>query len=226
MNHPVAEIQRKLDAWLEAVPLAPTPDPASLLPGAIDGPTAELVFSMLVWEAGVPCAVSAARRLAEQFVDINELRVALVEEVEDTIGLTDAHATRRAGAIIDTLYQVFDAEDAVSIDRVARAGAHEGRPFLDAIEGLPAFVADRVSLLVLGEHRVPVDDRLASLLVERGIVPRETATAAVADLLTRVCPSDRGKGFYLRLEAAAGRLCRASTRSGAALESHERGPGF
>lgn len=208
MNHPVAETQRKLDSWLESVPVAPAPDPAALLPGAIDMPTAELVFSMLVWEAGVPAAVSAARRLAEQFVDINELRVALVDEIEDTIGLTDVYATERAQTIIDTLYHVFDAEDAVSIDRVARAGAHEGRPYLEAIEGLPAFVADRVSLLVFGEPRVPIDDRLRGVLVERGIISTETPATDAADLITRCCPADDAKGFYLRLEAAAGRLAK------------------
>ncbi len=208
MNHPVAETQRKLEAWLESVPVAPPPDPSSLLPGAVDMATAELVFSMLVWEAGVPAAVSAARRLAEQFVDVNELRVALVGEVEDTIGLTDAHATQRARVITDTLYHVFDTEDAVSIDRVARAGAHEGRPYLESISGLPAFVADRVSLLVFGEPRVPIDGRLRSVLVERGIIPMETPATDAADLLTRCCPADDAKGFYLRLEAAAGRLAR------------------
>lgn len=208
MNHPVAEIRRKLDAWLESVPVAPAPDPAALLPGGIDMPTAELVFSMLVWEAGVPAAVSAARRLAEQFVDVNELRVALVDEIEDTVGLTDVYATERAQTITDTLYHVFDAEDAVSIDRVARAGAHEGRPYLDAIEGLPTFVADRVSLLVFGEPRVPIDDRLRGVLVERGIVSTETPATDAADLLTTCCPPDDAKAFYLRLEAAAGRLAR------------------
>lgn len=209
MNHPVAEIQRKLDAWLESVPLAPAPDPAALLPGGIDMPTAELVFSMLVWEAGVPAAVSAARRLAEQFVDINELRVALVDEVEDTVGLTDVYATERAQTIIDTLYHVFDAEDAVSIDRVARAGTHEGRPYLEAIEALPEFVVDRVSLLVFGEPRVPIDDRLRGVLVERGIVSTETPATDASGLLTTCCPPDGAKDFYLRLEAAAGRLVRA-----------------
>lgn len=208
MNHPVADSQRKLDAWLESVPLAPAPDPAALLPGAVDMATAELVFSMLVWEAGVPAAVSAARRLAEQFVDINELRVALVDEIEDTIGLTDASATERAQAITDTLYHVFDTEDAVSIDRVARAGAHDGRPYLEAIECLPVFVVDRVMLLVFGEPRVPIDDRLRRLLVERGIISMETTATDAADLLTRCCPAGDAKGFYLRLEAAAGRLAR------------------
>lgn len=209
MNHPVAETQRKLDAWLESVPVAPTPDPSTLLPGAVDMPTAELVFSMLVWEAGVPAAVSAARRVAEQFVDINELRVALVDEIEDTIGLTDVYATERAQTITDTLYHVFDTEDAVSIDRVARAGAHEGRPYLDAIEALPEFVVDRVSLLVFGEPRVPIDDRLRSVLVERGIISTETPVTDAADLITRCGPPHGTKDFYLRLEAAAGRLVRA-----------------
>lgn len=208
MNHPVAETQRKLDAWLAKVPVAPAPDPAALLGGAIDPATAELVFSILVWEAGVPAAVSAARRLAEQFVDVNELRVALPEEVEDTIGLPDAHASERAGRLIDTLYHVFDTEDAVSIDRVARAGAHEGRPLLEGVPGLPAFVTDRVLLLVFGVHRVPVDNRLRSVLADRGIIPLETSVAAAADLLTRCCPPDQAKGFYFRLEAAAGRLAR------------------
>lgn len=208
MNHPVAETQRKLESWLEGVPLPPAPDAAALLPGSPDQATAELVFSLLVWEAGVPAAVSAARRLAGQFVDLNELRVALVEEVEDTVGLADEHATRRARAILDTLNALFDREDAVSIDRVARAGAHEGEPYLRGIDALPAFAAERVLLLVFGQHRVPVDGRLLGVLIGRGIVPQATASPArAADLLGRSCPMGGARDLYLRLEAA-GRVAR------------------
>lgn len=209
MNHPVAETQRRLESWLEGVPMAPTVDAAALLPGSSDMATAELVFSLLVWEAGLPAAVSAARRLAEQFVDLNEVRVALEEEVEDTVGLADEHATRRARAILDTLHAVFEQEDAVSIDRVARAGAHEGEPYLRAIEALPAFAVDRVLALVFGEQRVPVDGRLLGVLIERGVVPAQTTTAAAGDLLARCCTAGEAADLYLRLEAAAGRVVRA-----------------
>ncbi len=209
MNHPVAETQRRLESWLGGVPMAPTVDAAALLPGSSDMATAELVFSLLVWEAGLPAAVSAARRLAEQFVDLNEVRVALEDEVEDTVGLADEHATRRARAILDTLHAVFEQEDAVSIDRVARAGAHEGGPYLRAIEALPAFAVDRVLALVFGEQRVPVDGRLLGVLIERGVAPAQTTTAAAGDLLARCCTAGEAADLYLRLEAAAGRVVRA-----------------
>lgn len=209
MNHPLAEAHRRLESWLEGVPLAPPPDAAALLPGSADMATAELVFSLLVWEAGVPAAVSAARRLAEHFVDLNELRVALVGEVEQTVGLADEHATRRARAVVAALTHVFDTEDAVSIDRVARAGPHEGGPYLESIDALPAFAADRVRLLAFGEHRAPVDGRLLGVLLERGVVPDGATTAQAADLLTRCCPACGARDLYLRLEAAAGRLIRA-----------------
>ncbi len=206
MNHPVAETQRRLESWLDGVPLPPAPDAAALLPGSTDMATAELVFSLLAWEAGVPSAVSAARRLADQFVDLNEIRVALEEEVEDTVGMTDEHATRRARAILDTLNAVFDREDAVSIDRVARAGAHEGAPYLEGIDALPAFAVDRVLLLAFGEQRVPVDGRLLGALIERGVVPPKSTTADSADLLSRCCSAGEARDLYLRLEAASGRV--------------------
>lgn len=205
-----SEARDRLEAWLSGVLLVPGPEPASVLPGAPDPATAELVFSMLVWEAGVPQAVSAARRLAGQFVDVNELRVALVGEVEDTIGLTDAHAPRRARMLIDTLMQVFEAEDAVTIDRVARSGADDARRFLLGIEGLSPFVVDRVTLLALGGHRVPVDDRLRGVLVERGIIAAHTDAAGAGALLAEWCPAERAKGLYLRLEGACGRRAMGS----------------
>lgn len=209
MNHPAAQAQRALDAWLEGVPVAPAPDAATLLPGACDGPTAELVFAMLVWEAGVPAAASAARRLRDQFVDINEMRVALPEELEDTIGLTDAHAMQRAELLGSVLTHVFDALDAVSIDAVARAGVHEAGPFLEAVPGLPRFVADRVRLLALGEGRFPIDGRLRGVLTEKGVIPLEMPAGEAADLLTRVCPPEHVRAAYHRLEAAAARAVRA-----------------
>ncbi|MCW5758019.1 MAG: hypothetical protein KIT54_12350 [Phycisphaeraceae bacterium] len=199
------EARDRIEAWLADVPMPPAPDPAALLPGAIDHATAELVFSMLVWEAGVPHAVSAARRLAAQFVDVNELRVALVVEVEDTIGLTDAHANRRARMIVGTLMHVFETQDGVSIDRIARGGAHEAGPYLSGIEGLAPFVVDRVLALVLGEPRVPIDDRLRRVLIERGVIGPSVGADAAAELLVGCCPAGGAKSLYLRLEAASSR---------------------
>ena len=208
IDHPVAEARRTLEAWLEGVPAAPPLEPAALLPGSPDAATAEFVFALLVWEAGEPKAASAARRLAEQFVDLNELRVALVDEIEQAIGLDDSHATERADLIATALMCVFDAEDDVSIDRVARAGTLEVRTFLEDIPGLPAFVIDRVMLLAIGEPRIPVDDRLRSVLAEKGIVGPETPDTDAADLLTRVCQPEDARDAYARREAAAGRLAR------------------
>jgi hypothetical protein len=208
MNHPAADTQRKLEAWLDGVPTAPPPEPAALLPGAVDAPTAELVFALLVWEAGVPRAASSARRLAEAFVDLNELRVALIEEIEQAVGLEDTHATERAELIATTLRQVFDREDIVSIDRIARAGASEMRPFLEDIPGLPVFVIDRVMLMVMGEQRVPVDDRLCHALADKGIISEQTPDTDAADLLSRICPTDGARGLSMRLESAASRCGR------------------
>ncbi|GIW74888.1 MAG: hypothetical protein KatS3mg103_1410 [Phycisphaerales bacterium] len=138
-------------------------------------------------------------------MDLNELRVALVEEIEDTIGLTDAHATARARMIAGVLGHVFDAYDQVSIDALVRAGATEARPALEAIEGLPAFVVDRVMLLVLGQASFPVDQRLAELLVRRGVLPKGVDPRQASSRLTRACPAERMRELYLRLEAAASR---------------------
>ena len=204
----MAEVRRTLEAWLEGVPAAPPLEPAALLPGSPDAATAEFVFALLVWEAGEPKAATAARRLAEGFVDLNEIRVALANEIEETIALDDAHSTERADLIASALMHVFAAEDDVSIDRVARSGAIEVRTFLEDIPGLPAFVIDRVMLLAMGEPRIPVDDRLRSVLAEKGIVGPETPDTDAADLLTRACQPEDARGTYARLEAAAGRLAR------------------
>jgi len=208
-HHPMAETHRRLDAWLNDVPKAPMPEPAALLPGSPDAATAELVFSLLVWEAGQPKATSAARRLAEHFVDLNELRVALIEEIEDAIGLDDDHATARAGLIASTLMHVFDTEDDVSIDRVVRSGAVEAGPYLEDVPDLPQFVIDRVMLLAIGEPRVPVDDRLRRVLVDKGMIGQETPDTDAADLLAGACQAGGARDLYARLEAAAGRSVHA-----------------
>lgn len=197
--------RERLEAWLAEVPLAPAPDPSALLPGAIDLATAELVFSMLAWEAGVPQAVSAARRLAGAFVDANEMRVALVDEIEDTIGLTDARAGARARMVVQTLSHVFETEDAVSIDRLARRGALDARAYLMGIAGLPPFVVDRVLLLAIGEPCVPIDERLRGVLIDRGIVDKHDDAGRASRLLAACCPGNQAKGMYLRLEAASSR---------------------
>lgn len=183
-------------------------DAAALLPGAIDGATAELVLSILSWEAGLSAAAAAAARLAGVFVDANEMRVALPDELADTLAMRDAHAPERSAMLGRTLRRVFEAEDTVSIDRPVRGGATSARAFLEGLGVLEPFVIDRLCLLRTGEHSLPLDGRLHALLRERGIVGQGQPGDASRQLASQ-CPPGRAKELYQRLESWADTLASA-----------------
>lgn len=128
-----------------------------------------LIYSFLLWESSPRLAAPALARLGEGMIDCNDLRVALPSEIAEVAGLRDGIALERAERLRACLNDLFQREHAVSLRRLAELSKREVRDFLDTLEGIPAFVAARVTLLGFGGHAVPTDARLVGLLAGEGV---------------------------------------------------------
>lgn len=129
-----------------------------------------LLYSFLLWESTPKRAASAMRRLLDAVIDVNELRVAMPQEIASILngGREDPLASERAARLRASLNDLYAREHSVSLSRLETLSKREAREFLDSLEGIPAFVAARVTLHGLGGHAVPVDDMLRSRLVSVG----------------------------------------------------------
>ncbi|HRQ73141.1 MAG TPA: hypothetical protein PLU35_08950 [Phycisphaerales bacterium] len=73
--------------------------------------------------------------------------------------------------------------------------------YLEALEGVPPFVAARVVLLALGGHAVPLDAMLHGMLASEEAVEPESTVADAMGWLERTLRAKESEEAYLLLEA-------------------------
>lgn len=180
---------------------APECNPAgTTCPGYADPVLHELVFSTLVWEAGVSRATAAIEKLKGGIVDYNELRICFVEEATELIGKRYPRVEERCERLRAMLNNVYTNENALSLRHLLDASKREARAYLDALQGVPHFVAARVTAVALGGHAFPFDDRLAGSLVKHGALEPGTVPEAASGKAERVFRAGESLPAYTLIE--------------------------
>jgi endonuclease III len=163
-----------------------------------DEPIAVIVFSFLLWEATTQQAQDAMAKIVDSIVDFNELRVCLPNEVVSIIGSRYPNSMERARRMKRTLHAIYMANHAVSLDSLQSSGKREVRAFIEALDGIPPFVASWVLQRCYDVHAIPVDDRLVDLFIEKGVLAEISDPDEVSKWLSRQVKSSDGR----KVEAA------------------------
>ncbi len=169
----------------------------------------QFVWSFLLWDASVSDAERAMKKLQGAFIDLNELRVSLTEEIVGVIGPRYPKAEERAHRLKTSLHSLFLREHALQFDHLKDMPKRGARQYLEALEAIPPFVSGRMVLLGLGGHATPLDDRIMQTLIGEGVFePDTTLEAAAAALERHVKATDAVETHLLLLnlcESGAGR---------------------
>lgn len=181
-----------------------TAPPALIEPG--EPMLAELVRSMLMWEATAAKSDAAFKRFHEAVVDFNELRICLVDELIRMMGERYPRAEERAQRLRAALNDIFLRNHCVSLEHLSRMGKRESREYLDTLDGVPRFAASRVFLLCLGGHAAPVDGRILRRLIEAGIVEPGATPESAASVVERSVRAGELLETYQLLQAWADAL--------------------
>lgn len=199
----------------------PAPEHAGLEPLV-----AELIASFLAWEAGPARAEGAMRRLLASVVDTNELRVCLPDELASFIGARYPRAQERMARLKSALNDLYRREHAVTLAPLLTMPKRDARAYLESLEGVPGFVAARVTLLGLDGHAFPVDERIAAALRGEQAAPTDAGPDAVASWLERQVHSGEAREAYLVVEAwLRERAARSAPASRSSPRRTEKGPG-
>ncbi len=129
-----------------------------------------LLYSMLMWESTPTAAQQALACLYASFVDLNEMRIAYAHELAETCFDRDRYALERAERLCVVLNNIYIRQHQVEIDHLAECPKREVREYLESLEGMPGFVAARVTLLGFGGHAIGCDALLAEKLKAAGAV--------------------------------------------------------
>ncbi len=145
----------------------------------------QFLWSFMLWEASLADAERAMKKLTGAFIDLNELRVSLPEEIVAAIGPRYPKADERATRLKVSLHSLFLREHAINFDHLKDMPKRSARQYLDGLDQIPPFVAGRVMLLGLGGHAAPLDQRMLDMLIGEGIFDEGTELDAAASALER-----------------------------------------
>ena len=206
------------DAATAPVDAAPADSSAAVI-AEKDPALRELIRSMLLWDSTTSRAEGALRRLDRALVDVNELRACIPAEIAQYnrdgfvvvrgaqyIGPNYAKAEDRAIRLRQVLNDLFTREFAVTMSHLAAMTKREARTYLDGLAAAPEYVRDRVFLLALGGHALPVDDRILSLLLTAKVVEPGTTPEAASAFLERTIRAGEAAEAHALLQAAADEL--------------------
>ena len=193
------------DAAMAPVDAAPADSSAAVI-AEKDPALRELIRSMLLWDSTTSRAEGALRRLDRALVDVNELRACIPAEIAQYIGPNYAKAEDRAIRLRQVLNDLFTREFAVTMSHLAAMTKREARTYLDGLAAAPEYVRDRVFLLALGGHALPVDDRILSLLLTAKVVEPGTTPEAASAFLERTIRAGEAAEAHALLQAAADEL--------------------
>lgn len=167
----------------------------------IDPLVHEVVYSILLWDAGSTHARNSLRRIREHVVDYNELRVCAPDEISHIIGEKQPRSLERALRLRCVLNDIFSRQHAVSLAHLVDHPKRETRNYLESLEGMPHFAAARVLLVRLGGHAFPVDRRLRDLLVDENIATDDVNDETLSGQLERHTKAEDSLRSYLLLQA-------------------------
>jgi len=176
----------------------------------------ELVFSMLVWESSIEHAIRAADRIAQELIDLNELRVCTPDELSTMLPSRYPKSLERCQRLICVLNTIFDRENRLSLAHLREMSKREVVDYFSTIDGLPPFVSSRVILLGLGWHAFPIDDWLCKQLARQGVTDSSLDLIQQTQRLERLVRANDALRYYTLIEhwAQGQRVSRSTASNG------------
>ncbi len=166
-------------------------------------PLDQLMYAQLSWDAAPASAQKARRKLTEQMIDLNEVRVSTSREIAAVIRESVPNPMECARSISRSLNAIFDREHFVSLDRLREKGRREARQYLESLDGVNSYVSASVLLWSLGAHAIPVNHRLLRALRKEELVDPDADAAAVQAFLERHVNASEARTFCVAMEKLA-----------------------
>ncbi len=141
--------------------------------------------SFMLWESTTAKAMQAIKRIESSLVDFNELRTCMPDEIVGIIGERYPRAAERALRMRTALNVIYSREHRVTLEPIVGMDRTQVREHFDRLDGVPMFVAARVSLCALAHHTAPVDSRIHRRLIEAKVVSADSTPESAALLLEK-----------------------------------------
>lgn len=149
----------------------------------------EFIVAILARETTESQALAAYKRLIENVVDLNELRVTTAREMSGFVGESFPECKEKAEEIASVLSDIVAREGRLELSGLKQKKVREAREYLETLGGASPFAAAWVLSRCLGGHAVPVDQALIQALKADALVPADAELPEIQAFLERVIPA-------------------------------------
>ena len=165
------------------------------------GVIGEVIYSHLVWNASEKDAAAAFKRLIDASVDLNDLRVNMIDESIERVGVEYPLVRDRVKRMHAVLNAIYNREHGMHIESLDGAGKREIREYFETLKGITPFVCHRVISICYNVAAVPVDERTLAILKVNSVVHETTTVEDAASWLARQVKADEVVDFHGGLQA-------------------------
>ena len=160
------------------------------------GVTDSIVYAIVSSEMTEKSATAAAKRLADHFVDWNDLRVARTDEIIDVLQ-KDTHTTKNiATTLLEVLNDIFNKYHKVDLEALKKEGKRPARHALEKIEGISRLAVDYCMLTSLKGHAIPLTSKMIEYLKGNQLVDQGADEQQIGGFLAKQIPAKNGYEFY------------------------------
>jgi hypothetical protein len=142
-------------------------------------------------------AAEAMRHIQEEFVDLNELRVATDLEIHELLGVRYPEIEKRVAMITLALNNIFEREHTMNLDRLVNVSKRDARQFLRELPEIHPFVEAYIMLYAFEGHTFPMDNEILGLLREHEIVDEGTSLEEAQRFVEHHLKADECYEFFV-----------------------------
>jgi endonuclease III len=166
-------------------------------------PLTALVKAALAFDVSDDRAEDALAAIQREYCDLNELRVATDLEIQDLIGARYPAGDLRAAIITQGLNAIFEREHTLNLDRLKAAKKAEARQFLRDLPAMVPFVEAYTMLYGFGANTIPIDQTMATYLIEKDIFDPDTSIEDIQKFCEHHVKAEDSYDFFAALRAAS-----------------------
>ncbi|MBN1392223.1 MAG: hypothetical protein JW947_05405 [Sedimentisphaerales bacterium] len=159
-------------------------------------PVDALVYAVVSEKATESQAGSAIKKIKENFVDYNDLRVARSDEISEVLGQDFPFAQETATLLAGLLMAVFNKYNMLGLQGLRKLGKRPAKVMLEKLAGITPFIVDYCMLTSLGGHAIPLTPNMMEYLKANGLVDAEAGYAEVEGFLSRQIAMKNANEFY------------------------------
>lgn len=159
------------------------------------------VHSYLLWQAPTAEANAALARIKEAFIDWNDMRVSLDSDVIDVIGPDYWRAHERVSRMREAMTDVFRREHRVSFDRLGTLMKKDAVSYMETLRGMLPFVSNRVLLIGVQFHAIPLEEFGLTALLAQNVVPQGLGLTEAINWLARHVKAEEAREMHRALLA-------------------------